>query len=417
MQSVTKLISKPLSYLKKNQFFILFLLFTFGLNLNLSTSKFYYFQDDSEALVIGSLEQIREKKKVFFQPPFLGRCSWTDSATANAASNLSAHAAFERGLACKYEPYLNQVSLNGFISGAIYTFFETSPHDQKILVAVLNSGLLILLAALMAQESFLGAVLFVLISFYTQTWQKFGGNLYWLSWVWLCLIVALFKLKGPARRFTLGFISILRMAIGFEYITCLFLMPVAFYLLEMKKGLLTTKQFLRESLLTVLIQLSGFSLCFAAWIAVVKSQNNQSAMEVIQTTILKRIGSGSNSQMLANIDPIYHQSIEAGYLETLGLYLRMPYLFLILATLMAGVLSLRYAKPIYKTYFYPSCLAFMASMSWLVLAKAHSFIHTHINYFVWELPFTFFACLLIGKSVPVFYSYKSLNAFSRFRNT
>jgi hypothetical protein len=38
----------------------------------------------------------------------------------------------------------------------------------------------------------------------------------------------------------------------------------------------------------------------------------------------------------------------------------------------------------------------LAPLSWLVLFKAHSFIHTHQNFILWQMPFTLFGFALCG---------------------
>ena len=39
----------------------------------------------------------------------------------------------------------------------------------------------------------------------------------------------------------------------------------------------------------------------------------------------------------------------------------------------------------------------LAPLSWFVLAKSHSQIHTNINYIVWQIPFMLYGCALTGK--------------------
>ena len=44
----------------------------------------------------------------------------------------------------------------------------------------------------------------------------------------------------------------------------------------------------------------------------------------------------------------------------------------------------------------------LAPLSWYVIFKGHSFIHTHMNYILWQMPYTFFGfaiCGLVIKSV------------------
>lgn len=40
-------------------------------------------------------------------------------------------------------------------------------------------------------------------------------------------------------------------------------------------------------------------------------------------------------------------------------------------------------------------VAMLAPLSWFILAKGHSQVHTHLNYFLWHLPFTIFGSALV----------------------
>jgi hypothetical protein len=40
--------------------------------------------------------------------------------------------------------------------------------------------------------------------------------------------------------------------------------------------------------------------------------------------------------------------------------------------------------------------SFLAPLSWIVIFKGHSYIHTHMNYITWHMPFTFFGFALFG---------------------
>ena len=41
-------------------------------------------------------------------------------------------------------------------------------------------------------------------------------------------------------------------------------------------------------------------------------------------------------------------------------------------------------------------ISILAPLSWLVLFKAHSFIHTHTNFILWQMPFVLFGFCLCG---------------------
>jgi hypothetical protein len=48
----------------------------------------------------------------------------------------------------------------------------------------------------------------------------------------------------------------------------------------------------------------------------------------------------------------------------------------------------------------------LAPLSWFVIFKAHSYIHTHMNFIVWQMPFTFFGFAACGLLVERFFAHR-----------
>lgn len=49
-------------------------------------------------------------------------------------------------------------------------------------------------------------------------------------------------------------------------------------------------------------------------------------------------------------------------------------------------------------------------LSWLVLFKAHSYIHVNLNYIIWQMPFTLFGCALCGMVIRYLFSLRRAEA-------
>jgi hypothetical protein len=47
----------------------------------------------------------------------------------------------------------------------------------------------------------------------------------------------------------------------------------------------------------------------------------------------------------------------------------------------------------------------LAPLSWYFIFKAHSYVHTHMNFIVWQMPFTFFGFALCGLAISYFLPY------------
>ena len=51
----------------------------------------------------------------------------------------------------------------------------------------------------------------------------------------------------------------------------------------------------------------------------------------------------------------------------------------------------------------------LAPLSWYIIFKAHSYIHTHMNFLLWQMPFTFFGFAVFGAAVIAVAKSKRLN--------
>jgi len=85
--------------------------------------------------------------------------------------------------------------------------------------------------------------------------------------------------------------------------------------------------------------------------------------------------------------------------------LKIRYLYLIGLFLVASILvwlprrrsrpwpSHRSARALVGTTWF----SILAPLSWFVLFKAHSDVHTHMNFLVWQMPFTLFGFAVVGR--------------------
>jgi hypothetical protein len=53
-------------------------------------------------------------------------------------------------------------------------------------------------------------------------------------------------------------------------------------------------------------------------------------------------------------------------------------------------------------------VSILAPLSWFTIFKSHSFIHTHMNFIVWYMPFMLLGYVLIGNCVSYFFRKKEI---------
>jgi hypothetical protein len=124
-------------------------------------------------------------------------------------------------------------------------------------------------------------------------------------------------------------------------------------------------------------------------------------------TFGKRVGGNASS-----LPAMYKESVEAKVLPVIWTYLDDKDVFfgvtavgLILLCVLAAIVVSAKARegeipperlPSYRALGAALIAGVFAPLSWYVLAKPHSYIHTHLNFVVWYLPFALFAAIAVG---------------------
>jgi len=264
------------------------------------------------------------------------------------------------------------------------------------------------------------AVLFLLV--FSNWLTIFGRLMWWSLWAfYIPFLYLLFELGKENKEhaislkkiFAISFFTILLKCFfnGFEYITTTLLMtmiPFVYYgILNKWKINLWFKRIFVSGLATIFAILASF-LILIYQISFVKGSMME-GFKHISYSFFKRT-SGDAQLFPAS----YKASLESSIFSVLGAYCRdaafdfkffklafweliiVFILFSILGFLLNKKLANFYA-PNYKALIFTTWIAISAPLSWFVIFKAHSFVHTHMNFIVWYMPFGLLGFILIGK--------------------
>ncbi len=410
---------------------------------------FVNFQHDSESYVVGRL--VKSRQDGIFSDGGLIGLGRKDASDLKKNRNpiiyhYFQHLAYNKGLTFGvYKAYKSQIGGQGIFFSILDGLISMPPRDKLIFFNMLTSffSAIILTAIILwfYLEFGLCIALFVLASTVFSQWLVvFGRNLYWSIWAfYLPMVVAMYYLKRnrvsantqPIMFVILVFITVFIKCLfnGYEYITTTLIMmmvPFVYYsFLDRLNFFCIFKFFLSAmfgSCLAILLSLC--ILCFQ--IASVKG-NFLDGVEYIAYSLKKRTHEDSR-----NFPSIYASSLESGTTTVVAKYLngtffdannylyssnpfvsnwlfKLRYYYLIsLFLIMSAFLYFRSKRYVAEKN-RESCLAlifatwfsFLAPLSWFIVFKSHSYIHTHMNYIVWQMPFTFFGfavCALVVKS-------------------
>ena len=280
--------------------------------------------------------------------------------------------------------------------------------------------------------------IYVLCSVILSQWLTvFGRNLWWSLWAfYLPMIFVLYFLKrhrNPDRSqlIKFGLLILLSMSIkcfinGFEYITTTLIMmvtPCIYYAILDKWN---RDQYLQWTYAitagtAVAIFLSLIMLCIQ--IGAVKGGFVDGVEHVIWSFGKRTYGEA------ADFPPIYTASLEAGTIGVVITYmngiffdlnnyltvansfisnyiLKIRYYYLIILFLTMSIPLIWFNRKHieehsqkYKALVWTTWFSILAPLSWFVIFKAHSYIHTHMSFLLWQMPFTLFGFALFGTTV------------------
>jgi len=364
-----------------------------------------------------------------------------DDLTESAIANQ--YAAYNKGLPfAAYTTYDSQIGGQGMFFSILDSLLNLPPQSKLSLfqafTSFLSAATLTAIVLWFYLEFGLTVAIFALSSAVFSQWLVvFGRNLWWSLWAfYLPLAVVLHYLRLNRVQMntrlhafgTIVFISVFIKCVfnGYEYITSTLVMmvvPLVYYgVLDRLHGRKFLAGMLTAALSSCLaVLLSLLILCFQ--VASVKGTFSDGVHHIV-FALEKRTHANPN-----DFPSSYSASLEAGTANVVMTYLKGiyfdPYQFICrylpamrytrwlhkwrysylvaLFTIISGaayILRNKCGTEIEKrkqiALISATWFAMLAPLSWFIVFKAHSAMHTHMNYIVWQMPFTVFGCALCG---------------------
>ena len=336
----------------------------------------------------------------------------------------------------KYSAYDTEPAAYSIVFGLIDELTNFSPaFNIKLfhaLSALLSATALSLFIVWVGIEfNLFAAGLTLLFCMFSEWFTLFGGSMYWNLWAYyLPFLSFLFYLlrRSPASKYSTRNVILIVFATvfisellrGFLYVTTYLIMltmPLVYYAIKEKwDGLLFGKRMLQVSA-TALVSTACALLVLITQITLEKG-NLSVALAHIQDTLLKR--------SIANPDQfsgLMAESLRASNLGVINTYLQgralnfnglfhtnLPWFEINYLSIFIffAVCSLAFflREAIVEQAFNKNKKALaliiatwvsaLAPLSWLIMFKAHSYIHTQMNFILWQMPFTLFGFAMCG---------------------
>lgn len=305
-------------------------------------------------------------------------------------------------------PYRSQYGLQGKVFRHMMKFMKVENVSAVLLFHVFCSFALAITFVLIVFILYKKYNLLLAICFYLTYWLSpwivnFARNLYWVEFLWFTpTLVGLFcawKIKNRICRnasYVATYVTItIKCLCGYEYITSIMLGMISFMLVDL---IVAIKEKRNQDIVLIfgtvmkigILAISGFitAICFHA---VFKGDGQLiiGIQKIIHDDVLRRTYGGNFS----DFDMIYWPSFNASCWSVICSYFKFATeiivgmegnLFPVLcsAPIMIFIYDVHKGKinilqmAMYFTFF-------LTSMSWVVLAKAHSYFHTDMNFVLW----------------------------------
>jgi hypothetical protein len=304
----------------------------------------------------------------------------------------------------QYYSYRSQIGLQGWIY-YLLTFIIPKYHlpiYRLALALLLSITIVTICYQINKKYNSLLAACFYLTFWLSPIVISLSYNLYWVEVTWfipmLLGILSVNYKKHKLLFYFLFFLAILIKSLcGYEYVTTVMMGGIIFPIVEWLtlKDKKQKKKMFYSVLWIGVSSLLGFIVAFSIH-AIVRGDGSfiNGAKIIYDNDVLRRTLGGNPE----DFDPVYHNSFNATIFATIAKNSRFP--MDIVYGIPANVFNLLSFSPIlilayefYKkgridiTKVSLYVLTLLATLSWFILGKAHSFIHASFTYILWYFGF------------------------------
>ena len=376
-------------------------------------SWFINFQKDSESLVIGKIihDQYDIKEKEIgnlYSITFKSMDYNIDRVTnINHIYKIFSRQYDSAKQISSFTPYISNFGLQGVLFSFLYNDLGIKFSFLQLMSAIFTAFCLATLSYQFSKIFSVGfGFCFFVVCFLSPWISNFARNLYWVPFTWflpavICNFLFLIRdtLKNKLIVYSLFTVAItIKSLCGYEYLSSVILFAIAPFIFLLITTNKKTKYFKVVFLLCVFSAL-GFVVVVLIH-TFQRSDNLADGLVYLVKNDIERRCYGVGDQF--NDNPAIKRSLEASVFEVLKIYLtdwnsKILYIvsvvgkkFWLLCFISVLLIFTEYnffSKKNAKFYC-ALCFVFVLSpLSWIVLAKAHSFIHVHMNFVLWYFGF------------------------------
>lgn len=307
------------------------------------------------------------------------------------------------------EPYLSQYGLQGKIFRHLsrYVTFENSIVYFHFLCCILTAATFTVIVFLLRTKYNMLLACCFYVTFWLSPWiVNYAKNLYWVEFTWFIpMLVGLYcfhridSVRSRYLCYILIWVSItVKCLCGYEYLSTIMLAMIAFPLADLfnsmiKKDKKSSILMFKTIFIIGMVAVIGFVTAICIHAGLRGDNLSEGIRNIFEQDVLRRTSGGD----LNNFSEVYWSSFNASVWEVLKKYFHFSTniivgvsgaLFPILCIVPLIIFGNNiYRKTVNWTDICMYSIFLLTSISWFILAKSHSFIHTGLNFVMWYFGF------------------------------
>lgn len=382
------------------------------LGICLILATFYYqkaddrFQRDSEALAMGPIlaEVLDVDVEAEKENYGLGGLISKDYPKDNPWQMMKK----ENTKGYEYRHYVSQVGFQGIVyawaAGIIHRLgaYKLFRYGCCFLMAVI---VILITIQLNKRYGMYLASIFFLSCALSQWIINFARNLYWVEFTWFIpMFLGLLCLNYESKRKYIyplfGVALFIKCLCGYEYISTIMWAGIMFFIAEALTDKKKTKDYIKAIFIIGIFSVIGFLAAYIIHANIFGKGDIVEGLKQMQVYLVEKRTFGN----AANFMDRYSESLNASILDVINKYFYSTDAGKVnLRWLLLGIAGLIYQRKFLKdknnfdiALFFTT---FIGPVSWIVLGKSHSYIHTHMNFVLFYMGWIQVSIYIVVKAI------------------
>jgi hypothetical protein len=291
-----------------------------------------------------------------------------------------------------YHSYRSQVGIQGMVYTALTRLIprlDLYLSLRAVCCFLLVIVLMMIVKQLYQKYGLLFAATFAAITFFSPWVVDFSRNLYWVEFTWFVpMLLGLLCLNYESKRnyiYPLFFVAIfVKCLCGYEYLSTIMMSGIMFLLVEAICKPEKRKALFKAILIIGILSVLGFLTAYMIHAYMYGEGDIVGGIKAMQVDLIERRTFGDASDFA----PMYADSLNASIVDVLVKYFWSAgrkydgklMLLIGLVTILVIICKKKLLKLDNRFDIALFVVTLFTSVSWLILAKSHSYLHTHISF-------------------------------------